>query len=68
MKDKKFVLELVKKYFNKVVDNHYKITNCLGNEFYCFEFIAKGYAMLEVERGNFTKEKKNKYFKLIREL
>jgi hypothetical protein len=63
--DKKTAIRLVSFWFQKVN----KSTHPLDSTFYFYEYIAKGYAMLEVcKRDDFNDNQKNELYKIIREL
>jgi hypothetical protein len=63
---KENALSLVKFHFGNVLDEKYKP---FKDEFYCFEQIAKGHAMLDVCRDKrFNENQKKEMYKLIMEL
>jgi sugar phosphate permease len=68
---KENALKLISHYFNEVSDIEMQRVNktYFNNDFYCFEQIAKGYAMLYICRDKrFNANQKQEMFKIIREM
>jgi sugar phosphate permease len=68
---KENAVKLISHYFSLVTDGQIEQLNktYFNNEFYCFEQIAKGYAMLYICRDKrFNANQKQEMFKIIREI
>ena len=68
---KENAIKLISHYFSKVSDMRTEKSNktYFNNEFYCFEEIAKGYAMLYICRDKrFNANQRQEMFKIIREI
>jgi len=67
--NKEEATRLVSYYFSQVAKHYTTKKKYLDDEFYCYEQISKGYAMLDVcQNEQLNKNQKNEMYKLIREL
>jgi hypothetical protein len=68
--NKKTAFSLVSNNYDKVIKEYDLISKNLStDEFFAYEFISKGYAILEVEKNkNLTENQKKRLFKLIKSI
>jgi len=66
--NKKTAFNLVSNNYDRVIKEYGLINKNLStNEFFAYELISKGYAVLEVEKNkNLTENQKKRLFKLIK--